>query len=1260
MRTLSTIEAQLQANPGGFLRSVFAEERARVCLAGPRSGNVFQPGDAFPVSCGAFWTYTNAASTQPVAVELVPPTAAQPELHVRVLARAASLDSGVEAVYTLDGARRWVWASTGTLTLGSAGASDTVSVDGGMYAASGVLGAPGGGFSLEDGSVVATDGVFALAPSDPELSWYARTPLLGAAPPIASVRDVQRTTLSAGSLATTVDVLENAACPGSTAVNYTAAELATTKVASTTSHLCLRAGASLVNDAGQAVAVPAGTTAYLLLTDAPVAGKLTVYATTATIDLSATSTLLCTPRPSCASSAMDTDDHPGKLSFWETAPSTLLGTFYLPASGVVAADGDVYLGACSTNRNEYALGEVCAALSGTEPGMTLSRPLTVLAGTLRNPADVVVGSTIHVRSGGQLAAVGSARVVFPYWMQAPSGQSVVAAHLLGAGVKTTGSSVVSFPSIASPSERTAPLVINGSVTGVDLPVGLATASEVRYRFPPERATPPWFGGADATWRRTALLRLAGTDACGQRTCTSWTSDQVVSSIAPPSTQVTPAVVPDPPTAVAAVTSWAADAQQPQALVSYLPPAAAGSDPVTSYRATCSSPTGGVSRTADGTTSPLAVGGLDMRHTYSCVVQARSSAGFSPSSAPSASFDTYGPPDAPGSVTATGSWDGTTSNAEVTFSPPATTGGLAVSSYTVSCSSASGGTTRTQTGPSSPITVLGLTGAKTYTCAVTATNAAGTGVTSSASAPFDAASPPAAPTIDSVDATTSTITASWSPNGTGGSPITAYNLRWSTDGGATWSAAESQGIATSAEKTFPPGTQVRFQVNAQNAYGTSTWSTSPDQVTVPATPTRPASAPTCVDGAAQTVVSFSFTSPGDSDNGAPVTSYRLRWSANGGTTWTAGITVTSPHTVTGLQNGTTYRFQFAAVNAQGPSPWSASSAGCTPYSTPYAPDPPVCATGTNPGVLAVTWSAANGNGRTPTGYDLRYSTNSGSTWSAATAAGNALAYSLTGLANDTATVVQVRASNTAGVSSWSQASAPCYARPAVPAAPLSSGSCDNTGTTATGTCTVSWTAPAGTGYFEVSHTGKTPAGPLTVPNSTLSYSFQGKLYGPDDGSNLFVVQACNTRGCSPTQTVDLFSARSPSEPSVSLASQLAGVATWKFSADWTEGYEVEFYHGSAGNVVCRDASLQLAGCTDSSGTWQMRYLPAGVYTLYHDSTLVDGWQGTEQALSFNIYSPPLAGITSRIRVAGVNDHHCAGRVGGTPPPANACRFRDSSY
>ena len=69
--------------------------------------------------------------------------------------------------------------------------------------------------------------------------------------------------------------------------------------------------------------------------------------------------------------------------------------------------------------------------------------------------------------------------------------------------------------------------------------------------------------------------------------------------------------------------------------------------------------------------------------------------------------------------------------EVSFSPPVNAGSSSISSYTVSCS-ASGQTTRTNTGPSSPISVYGLTAGVAYACSVTATNGSGAGPASTTS------------------------------------------------------------------------------------------------------------------------------------------------------------------------------------------------------------------------------------------------------------------------------------------------------------------------------------------------------------------------------------------------------------------------------------------------------------------------------------------------------------------------------------------------
>jgi hypothetical protein len=63
------------------------------------------------------------------------------------------------------------------------------------------------------------------------------------------------------------------------------------------------------------------------------------------------------------------------------------------------------------------------------------------------------------------------------------------------------------------------------------------------------------------------------------------------------------------------------------------------------------------------------------------------------------------------------------------------GGAAVSAFSATCTSSDGGTERTGSGATSPVSVEGLTAGAAYTCTVTATNAAGASSASAASVSF---------------------------------------------------------------------------------------------------------------------------------------------------------------------------------------------------------------------------------------------------------------------------------------------------------------------------------------------------------------------------------------------------------------------------------------------------------------------------------------------------------------------------------------------
>jgi hypothetical protein len=176
-------------------------------------------------------------------------------------------------------------------------------------------------------------------------------------------------------------------------------------------------------------------------------------------------------------------------------------------------------------------------------------------------------------------------------------------------------------------------------------------------------------------------------------------------------------------------------------VAWSPPAYSNGSAITGYTVT-SSPDG---KTCAWTTGNLSctVLGLTNGQTYTFTVTATNAAGTSPSSDPSTAVTLPAVPGKPSGVTAASG----IALATVSWTAPASSGGSAISSDTVTASDGTHGCTWTS-GPLT-CTVGGLTNGIEYTFTVTATNDAGTG---QASDPSNAVTPRAPATYHALTPT----------------------------------------------------------------------------------------------------------------------------------------------------------------------------------------------------------------------------------------------------------------------------------------------------------------------------------------------------------------------------------------------------------------------------------------------------------------------------------------------------------------------------
>ena len=459
--------------------------------------------------------------------------------------------------------------------------------------------------------------------------------------------------------------------------------------------------------------------------------------------------------------------------------------------------------------------------------------------------------------------------------------------------------------------------------------------------------------------------------------------------------VTPLAVPSAPT----IDSITANSNG-SVSVAFTPGAANGSA-ITDYKYKIDS---GSLVSVGSTSSPFTISsGLSLGTNHAIIILAVNSAGDGAASSATSVI----PATAPSAPTITDDTTGDNNSAIIHFTAGASNG-RDITNYKYSV----GGATAVELGnTTTPFTITSLTNGQTYSITLYAYNAMGWSSVSAAKNVTPAAVP-GSPTINTTTPGNQQIDITFTPGNNNGSTITNYE--YSINSGSSWTARDPVSVSSPIIITgLTNGTPYVVMLRAVNANGSgpSASSSSVIPVTTPSAPTNVLVFP----GNTQAIVTYDDSA---STGGSTILYYQ--YSLDNNATWAQFMSFTMELVprpiITGLTNNQTYQVTVRGLNAVGGGTPSSPAIELIPLPVPGAP----FITGLIPGnaSASVEFTAGDAFGTTITTYE--YSTDDGSTWTARSPSATTSPIEIIGLTNGQSYQVRIRAVNSSGSGTSSNA------------------------------------------------------------------------------------------------------------------------------------------------------------------------------------------------------------------------------------------------